>query len=699
MFVAVYKSGSYQYCRLSETYRDENGKVKTRVIKNFGRVDLLLKNDPQALEKLKAQYGGSGKDKIEEKGKIRSECLHSFVNSEHKLPSPESFPLLNYGYFVLRALWKQLGLHRLLLSIQDSKLRIKFDLNAVASFMVFSKVLDPHSVRFSFYDHDLFIADPLKNIRLQNCYDTLGFLKQYQERIFKTVNRKLDEEYGKERSLLIFYDVTNAYFESPLTDEEWQYQQKDYNERLEELLKQGRESGELGDDLFNADGSLKDGIDMLPPSFLKKLHDSKIEYLLMRGPSKEHRFDLPLVSVALVIDRNGFPLDFEIYPGNASEFKTMTTSIERFARKYHTKQTIVVADRGLNSASNLKMLQDKGFGFLMAQRVSAFSGELLDQMLEQEKYTPVNLKDPKLGKYRVIKDFPKEIPGENEFISCTLILTYNEQRRRRDEAVLDRLVEKVKKQADRKSTIHPSSSSCAELAVVEGDHKTAKIIGVDYDAVAKRRARCGYAAMVYKSAPTKEGEELNNKIDDDSIAEIYHRLNKIEECFRIMKKNLGLRPMYVWSSDHIRGHITICVLALLLLRMLQKKLADDLQPDVSIDTLCQALGEAQVMFMKPSVSECIFIPQMSRTENIRRQMLNYTEEEMLSALESGTVTPDEKIISRCMQAVGLTPINGIVNRPDLAHCLRTRFDSDEDVVSPLLLRQLYPSIYTTIEQK
>ena len=80
-------------------------------------------------------------------------------------------------------------------------------------------------------------------------------------------------------------------------------------------------------------------------------------------------------------------------------------------------------------------------------------------------------------------------------------------------------------------------------------------------------------------------------------------------------------------------------------------------------------------------------------------MLNYTEEEMLSALESGTVTPDEKIISRCMQAVGLTPINGIVNRPDLAHCLRTRFDSDEDVVSPLLLRQLYPSIYTTIEQK
>ena len=162
MFVAVYKSGGHQYCRLSETYRDENGKVKTKVIKNFGRVDLLLKSDPNALDKLKAQYGGSGQDKIERRGKVRSESLHSFLSAEQQLPTPESFPCLNYGYYVLKALWNSLGLNRKLTYLQSSRLKIEFDLNTVVSFLVFSKVLDPHSVRFTFSDKDFFLGDPMK---------------------------------------------------------------------------------------------------------------------------------------------------------------------------------------------------------------------------------------------------------------------------------------------------------------------------------------------------------------------------------------------------------------------------------------------------------------------------------------------------------------------------------------------------------
>ena len=696
MFVAVYKSGGHQYCRLSETYRDENGKVKTKVIKNFGRVDLLLKSDPNALDKLKAQYGGSGQDKIEQRGKVRSESLHSFLSAEQQLPTPESFPCLNYGYYVLKALWNSLGLNRKLTYLQSSRLKIEFDLNTVVSFLVFSKVLDPHSVRFTFSDKDFFLGDPMKGICLQNCYDSLGILKEHKDRIFKAVNQRLDEEYGKDRSLLIFYDVTNVYFESPMTDEEYGYKQKDYEEQLSQMLMESKESGELGDEFFNEDGSLTCNLELLPASFLKKVKDSKIEYLLMRGPSKEHRFDLPLVSVALVIDRNGFPLDFEIYSGNASEFKTMTTSIDRLTEKYHTKETIIVADRGLNSASNLKMLQEHKLGFLMAQKVSAFSGELLDKMLETEQYRPINKEVPEYGRYRVIKDFKKFIPGCKDPVSCTLVLTYNEQRRLRDEAVLDRQVEKVLRKAEKKEKISPSSSNCAELAKVDGDSKTARVIGVDHEAVAKRRARCGYAAMVYKRAPSQKETEPSNAISDDDVAGIYHQLTKIEECFKIMKNHLGLRPMYVWNSDHVRGHVIVCVLALLLLRMLQRKLKDDLLADVSIDDLCRALNEANVMFMKPSANECVFIHQMSRTQNIRRKAVKLSDQDLLTTLSEGMLTPSVSIISRCMQAVGLTPIKGIVNRPDLAHCLKTRFDSDEEVVSPVLLRQLYPSLYTTM---
>ena len=157
--------------------------------------------------------------------------------------------------------------------------------------------------------------------------------------------------------------------------------------------------------------------------------------------------------------------------------------------------------------------------------------------------------------------------------------------------------------------------------------------------------------------------------------------------------------MFVWQSDHIRGHVTICVLALLLIKMLQREVNAQIEGDeVSIDDLCSALDDANVMFLKPNERDCIFIPQMSRTENVRRDHVTMNDENLLELISSKGFNRKESIISRCMRAVGLTPIKGIKNRPELAHCLKTRFDSDGEVVSPILLRQLYPTLYTTITQ-
>ena len=90
----------------------------------------------------------------------------------------------------------------------------------------------------------------------------------------------------------------------------------------------------------------------------------------MRGMSKEHRYDLPLVSISLVIDENGFPIDFELYNGNTAEISKMQESISKMQEKYNVKNTVVVADRGLNSVSNLNMLQDNNYGFIVDQKIS-----------------------------------------------------------------------------------------------------------------------------------------------------------------------------------------------------------------------------------------------------------------------------------------------------------------------------------------
>ena len=110
------------------------------------------------------------------------------------------------------------------------------------------------------------------------------------------------------------------------------------------------------------------------------------ELVRRRGPSKESRFAQPIVSIALVIDEQGIPMDFEIYKGNSSEFKTMAKSIEKLQKKFNVKNSYIVADRGLNSTENLNMLLNKQLGFVVAQKVSNLSKDLEKQMLNLDDY-------------------------------------------------------------------------------------------------------------------------------------------------------------------------------------------------------------------------------------------------------------------------------------------------------------------------
>lgn len=698
MYVGCYKSGNYTYVRVMETVRDpDTGKVTTKIIKKVGRLDQLEKLDPQVLEKLRKQYGGTKQEREESKLSQQASALQSLLQAQQDLALPNLCPTMNYGYMVLKKLWDEvLGLDRRLNYLQRTDIEAKFDFNTAASFLVFSKVLDPHSVLRTFAEKDFLIGDPAEEITLDDCYSTLGLLRQFKDKIFRGINRRLDEVYGEERSLLLFYDVTNAYFESPLTDEERALEQVDYEEQIQAIAEEAKALGKVSDDCFDSDGLVIK--EKLPTEITQAIDEQKIRYLKMRGPSKEHRFDLPIVSVALIIDRNGFPMDFEVYSGNSSEFKTMKESVLKFKKKYQPKQAIVVADRGLNSAANLAMLQKEGFGFLMAQKVSSFSGELLEKMLDLDAYTNIDDEDPEFGKYRLVKDFVKVDPKSKEPISCTLMFTFNECRKKRDERILDELVTKVENKAAAKARLGPSASGWAELAQTADpkNSKTSTIIGVNQKVEASRRKRCGFAALVFKNAPLKQGTNTQEEgISETEIASIYHSLNRIEECFRIMKTHLGLRPMFVWQSDHVRGHITVCVLALLLIKLLQRRLYDEYGRKFSIERLCQSLNEANVTLVKLS-SDCnFFLSKFSKVDHVRRGNEKKTTEELLSLLDSQQRQTQEPLIYLCMKAVGLKPIKGLVDRTSLARCLKTHYARDSDAVSELVLKQCFPNLYTT----
>lgn len=330
----------------------------------------------------------------------------------------------------------------------------------------------------------------------------------------------------------LFYDVTNTYFESALTDEERGYEQMDYHERLFDALIEEMEAGNLEASLLE-----EDEIDLckIPNDVWARIESKKLRYLRMRGPSKEHRTDLPLVSVALVIDKNGFPMDFEVFAGNSSEFKTMAQAIDTLQKKYNFLKTVLVADRGLNSASNLKMLEDRGFGFLMSQKVSNLGGKLTDVMTDLSGYEDLVIGSPEHGKFKVIADYQKtnsQDPAET--VSTTLVFTFSEKRKKRDEAILEAWRKVIEEKAAKKEELKASKYGWRGMVKTEavlpkdepeetedakkGINKKARakakkavkiIVGVDEKVYEKKKRLAGFAGMVYKEAAELAGEPHN----------------------------------------------------------------------------------------------------------------------------------------------------------------------------------------------
>lgn len=680
MFIACIGNKDNPYVCLRESFRNEAGQPRTRTIDKFGRLKDLLAKDPQALEKLKAQY--------EEKtvAKKTATLQRRFEKFEKELKigsegsgSEQQLTLLSYGYYVLKQLWNDdLAMPRKVRYLQQSQTQVKYDINAALSYLTFMKVIDPASQLDRFGVKDDFLGDPAKDLSLHNLYNCLDFAKQTKDEMMKWINRRLNQKFGTGRASMVFYDVTNAYFESALTDAERGLDQKDFIENLYDMAYEAREKGELSGDCFDQDGNLI--AQKLPKSFIDAVADEKIQYLKMRGPSKEHRFDLPIVSIALVIDSLGMPMDFAVFSGNESEFKSMRKAIDGLKEKYGITDVTVSADRGINSVQNLKMLQDSGLGFLVAQKVTQFDRELTAKMLDEKRYTPFDSKNPELGRYQIIKPWSKKSSTKkNESDECTLVLTFNEKRRARDEAILNIWRSIVESKKEKHEKLGPRKTGWAALADI-GEEQDKPILGVDEEVYQQKLKLCGYAALVYAPA-TAEKKNKCKELAADEIAHAYKRQCRIEECFRIMKSNIGLRPMYVWTSDHIRGHVAICVLALLLIRLLQHRL-EEMGIQMSINEMIFALRQANVAALKRCDNDVLFF-SCGFKPSLRKGREFVKTQDLLEEVKSG----ERKVngIGELMKAVGLDPIPTVSTRAELANCLKTRFVQLEDAIPILRL--------------
>ena len=633
--------GDRLYEGYSIVYTTKSGKKSTKgcIGKALGSKSELLAKDPLALEKLRAELKKrSAPNQATERTK---QLLEEIPKKRPSLPYAGE-PVLCYANYILKPIWNETLKLKALVRYQQSKTDIEFDAEALLWQTVVNRIVSPSSHLKHYRSQTNWLGNSLAETNLRSLYRMLSFAARIKKPILRGLNKALNQAMPRDLSV-VFYDVTNTWFETVWDDEhQWAMEV----EKQLSALPSGATSEERR-------------------QLIEKLERARTSSLRMRGPSKECRKD-PIVSIAMVVDRDGIPIDFRVYPGNSSEKTTMKCSIDELAKTYKITNAVVVADNGLNTNANLIRLVKENQGFLLAHSLSKAKQGSVDEWLKDTGWQWDKEKE------RKIKIIPSSLIDEDGVVQTNyrMVIGWSEKRYREDMFKIE-----MHEQGAREAIAHHAKLPLATFGwkkyIETGKNIAQKI---NEKKLAKDKKLAGYYAYLFKDSrefdkewvklPAEEKKELSGW----EIIEQYKKQAQIEECFRIMKTNFNLRPMYVYTDEHIEAQVLICVLALILLRILSKKLKLAGSP-MTTEQILAALNTAKLSVQLDKEQPALYRPL--------RQILRRPKDDDPHA---PIHLYEETDLSRIMNCVDLTPLPPVADKNELAHCLKTRFDTDKEAL-------------------
>lgn len=400
---------------------------------------------------------------------------------------------------VLRHVFSLFGIDRLLHEIAAQHPRLKFDFARIIFTMVVCRFLRPGSKLkiFERWQDRLYPEMLSGKDELHQFYRALDLLSQHKDRIENGL-------YWDNRNLLnisvdvVLYDLTTLRFESTRED--------------------------LGT-------------------------------LRRFGYSKEMRSDCTQVVLGLLVDTDGIPLGFEVYPGNTFEGATLVDIVKRMRDKFKVRRFIFVADRGLFSTKNLDHIR--------AHCGNDDSGEFIVGMkLGQTKQRHDEFYD----RSRFIKmsdglEWYETVHGQDR---C--IITWSQKRADRDRKTREDILDKItKKLTGKKNTSRDFVSNKNYLKYLTGLKQGNPQL--NESVVAKEARKDGFFGVITNVPATR--------MKASDVITAYKHLWVVEEAFGEIKGALKARPVYHWNDERIKGHLTMCFLAYFceaqILRLLRQK--------------------------------------------------------------------------------------------------------------------------------
>jgi transposase len=349
---------------------------------------------------------------------------------------------------------------------------------------------------------------------LDDVYRSLDYLAANADALVKHMNASLEAARGPRDRTRLYYDVTNYYFE--------------------------------------VDGEDEDG-------------------LRKRGVSKEHRPE-PIVQMGMLIDADGIPLDYQLFPGNANDMSTMVPMMDKARLRDggvdpERDRVVVVADKGLNTSANIAKATLDGNGFVFSQSVRKATKALKEWVLDDEGY-----EESESGRFRCksrIADKAVYVTGDDGrrrkvMVPVKEVAFWSRdffERARHERA---KVIEKSKAAIERGDMSGVVSRSSAKYAkdrpVVRETGEAAQHNWVlDEGRIEADAAMDGYYCIITSEQEWSERE----------VIEAYRGLARIEESFRVLKSTMEARPVYVWTTPHIEAHFLVCYVALTIMRLMQ----------------------------------------------------------------------------------------------------------------------------------
>lgn len=292
---------------------------------------------------------------------------------------------------------------------------------------------------------------------------------------------------------------------------------------------------------------------------------SQTSELKKRGRSKEKRTDQPLVTLGLVLDEDGFPKQSHLFPGNISEPGTLEKILDEIGSE---QRKLIIIDAGVATDQNISLIKERGHDYLVVSR-SHPDFEIKEEDFIKLRHTQQHLVEAM-----------KHQDGDELYLYCRSKLKEKKEQsifefhRIRFEAELKNACESLHKKRGTKSypkvlerigRIKERHSKVAYFYDIEVKEEKGKVTEINWRIKDQQKLYDRFSGSYYLRT---------NRLDlsDAEIFNLYISLTDVEDSFRCMKSELGLRPNFHQKDDRIEGHIFITVLAYHVLITLQKYL-------------------------------------------------------------------------------------------------------------------------------